>query len=73
MRDQHTPIARNLGTVFIMAAMVRRRLDFKEVTLHPSAKLITRLPKGKSFVFSPGWYLELFYVRHRHINELDRM
>lgn len=60
------PIARNLGTIFIMAAMSDTEIErFREVTLHPSAKLITRLPKGMSFVFSPAWYPEPFFVAHR--------
>lgn len=40
---------------------------FREVTLHPSAKLIPRLPKGMSFVFSPAWYPEPFFVMHRQV------
>ena len=62
------PKVRNVGTYFIMLAMseteVRR---FKEVTLHPSSKLITRLPRAFSFVFSPYWYPEPFFVKHRKI------
>lgn len=57
--------ARNLGTYFIMAAMSDREVQrFKDVTLHPSSKLITRLPRAFSFVFSPYWYSEPFFVRH---------
>lgn len=60
--------ARNLGTYFIMAAMSEREVQrFKDVTLHPSSKLITRLPRAFSFVFSPYWYPEPFFIRHRTI------
>jgi hypothetical protein len=60
--------ARNLGTYFIMAAMSENEVQrFKDVTLHPSSKLITRLPRAYSFVFSPYWYPEPFFVRHRKI------
>ena len=48
--------------VFMMAAMSETEMDrFREVTLHP-AKLISRLPKGMSFVFSPACYPEPFFV-----------
>ncbi|MBI5253327.1 MAG: nucleotidyltransferase domain-containing protein [Euryarchaeota archaeon] len=40
---------------------------FREVTLHPSSKLITRLPRATSFVFSPYWYPEPFFIRHRKL------
>jgi hypothetical protein len=60
--------ARNIGTYFIMAAMSETEIQrFKEVTLHPSSKLITRLPRACSFIFSPYWYPEPFFVRHRKI------
>jgi len=60
--------ARNLGTYFIMAAMSEREVQrFKDVTLHPSSKLITRLPRAFSFIFSPYWYPEPFFIRHRKI------
>jgi hypothetical protein len=60
--------ARNLGTYFIMAAMSENEIQrFKDVTLHPSSKLITRLPRAYSFVFSPYWYPEPFFIRHRRI------
>lgn len=66
------PIARNLGTAFIMVAMSETEMErFREVTLHPSAKLIPRLPKGMSFVFSPAWYPEPFFVGHRHVKEVQ--
>jgi hypothetical protein len=66
------PIARNLGTVFIMAAMSETEMErFRDVTLHPSAKLIPRLPKGMSFVFSPAWYPEPFFVKHRNVQAED--
>ncbi len=64
------PEARNLGTYFIMAAMSETEIQrFKEVTLHPSSKLITRLPRATSFIFSPYWYPEPFFVRHRKMTE----
>jgi hypothetical protein len=60
--------ARNLGTYFIMAAMSENEIQrFKDVTLHPSSKLITRLPRAYSFVFSPYYYPEPFFIRHRKI------
>jgi len=37
------------------------------VTLHPSSRLITRLPKAMSFIFSPYWYPEPFFVKHRTV------
>jgi len=62
--------ARNVGTYFIMAAMSEREIQrFKDVTLHPSSKLITRLPRAMSFVFSPYWYPEPFFVRHKTISK----
>jgi len=60
------PEARNIGTYFVMAAMSETEIQrFKEVTLHPSSKLITRLPRATSFIFSPYWYPEPFFIRHR--------
>jgi hypothetical protein len=60
--------ARNLGTYFIMAAMSENEVQrFKDVTLHPSSKLITRLPRAYSFVFSPYFYPEPFFIRHRKL------
>jgi hypothetical protein len=60
--------ARNVGTYFIMGAMSEREVQrFKDVTLHPSSKLITRLPRAYSFIFSPYWYPEPFFIRHRKI------
>jgi hypothetical protein len=62
------PEARNLGACFIMAAMSETEIErFKEVTLHPSSKLITRLPRAFSFIFSPYWYPEPFFIRHRKL------
>jgi len=62
------PEARNLGTYFIMAAMSETEIErFREVTLHPSSKLITRLPRATSFIFSPYFYSDPFFVRHRHM------
>lgn len=64
-----TPEARNIGTYFIMAAMSETEIQrFKEVTLHPSSKLITRLSRATSFIFSPYWYPEPFFVRHRKVD-----
>jgi len=64
--------ARNLGTYFIMAAMSENEIQrFKDVTLHPSSKLITRLPRAFSFVFSPYWYPEPFFIRHRKLSDLS--
>ena len=63
------PEARNIGTYFIMAAMSETEIQrFKEVTLHPSSKLITRLPRATSFIFSPYFYPEPFFIRHRKLN-----
>jgi DNA helicase HerA-like ATPase len=63
------PEARNVGTYFIMAAMSETEIErFREVTLHPSSKLITRLPRATSFIFSPYWYPEPFFVRHRQVS-----
>jgi len=57
---------RNVGTYFVMAAMSESEVQrFKDVTLHPGSKLITRLPRATSFLFSPYWYPEPFFVRHR--------
>jgi len=62
------PEVRNVGTYFIMSAMSETEIQrFKEVTLHPSSKLITRLPRAISFVFSPYWYPEPFFIKHRTI------
>jgi len=59
---------RNVGTYFIMAAMSEREVQrFKDVTLHPSSKLITRLPRAFSLLFSPYWYPEPFFIKHRKI------
>jgi len=61
--------ARNLGTYFMMAAMSETEITrFKEVTLHPGSKLITRLPRATSFVFSPYWYPEPFFIRNRKLS-----
>jgi len=58
--------ARNVGTYFIMAAMSETEIQrFKEVTLHPSSKLITRMPRAFSFLFSPYWYPEPFFIRNK--------
>jgi hypothetical protein len=63
------PEVRNVGTYFIMSAMSETEIQrFREVTLHPSSKLITRLPRAMSFIFSPYWYPEPFFARHRRIS-----
>lgn len=63
------PEVRNVGTYFIMSAMSETEIQrFKEVTLHPSSKLITRLPRAYSYVFSPYWYPEPFFIRHRKLD-----
>jgi len=63
-----SPEVRNVGTYFIMGVMSETEIDrFKEVTLHPSSRLITRLPRAYSFVFSPYWYPEPFFIKHREI------
>jgi hypothetical protein len=63
------PEVRNVGTYFIMAAMSETEIQrFKEVTLHPSSKLITRLPRATSYVFSPYWYPEPFFIKHRAVH-----
>jgi hypothetical protein len=65
------PEVRNVGTYFIMGAMSETEIQrFREVTLHPSSKLITRLPRAYSFVFSPYWYPEPFFIRHKQIKEI---
>jgi hypothetical protein len=52
----------------LVAAMSETEMArFKEVTLHPGSKLITRLPRAFSFVFSPYWYPEPFFIRNRLI------
>ncbi len=62
--------ARNVGTYFVMAAMSENEIErFKEVTLHPGSKLITRLPRASCFIFSPYWYPEPFFVRIRKVSE----
>lgn len=62
------PEVRNVGTYFIMSAMSETEIQrFKEITLHPSSKLITRLPRAYSFIFSPHWYPEPFFVKHRNL------
>jgi hypothetical protein len=60
------PEARNIGAYFIMAAMSETEIErFKEATLHPSSKLITRMPRATSFIFSPYWYPTPFFIKHR--------
>jgi len=62
--------ARNVGTYFIMAAMSENEIErFKEVTLHPGSKLITRMPRATCYLFSPYWYPEPFFVRIRKVSE----
>jgi len=63
------PEVRNVGTYFVMSAMSETETErFREVTLHPGSKLITRLPRATSYVFSPYWYPEPFFVRHRKLS-----
>jgi len=63
------PEIRNIGTYFIMAAMSETEIKrFKDVTLHPSSKLISRLPKAMSYVYSPYWYPEPFFLKHRKVS-----
>jgi len=67
-----SPEVRNVGTYFIMGVMSETEIErFREITLHPSSKLITRLPRAYSFVFSPYWYPEPFFIRHRTLNVND--
>jgi hypothetical protein len=62
------PEARNVGTYFILSSMTEVEMQrFKDVTLHPSSNLISRLPRATSFVFSPYFYPEPFFVRHRFV------
>ena len=62
------PEARNVGTYFILSSMTEVEMErFREVTLHPSSALISRLPRATSFVFSPYFYPEPFFVRHRFV------
>jgi hypothetical protein len=62
--------ARNVGTYFIMAAMSENEIErFKEVTLHPGSKLITRMPRATCYVFSPYWYPEPFFIRIRKVSQ----
>jgi len=62
------PEARNVGSYFILSAMTEVEMErFREVTLHPSSNLISRLPRATSFVFSPYFYSEPFFVRHRFV------
>jgi len=62
------PEARNVGTYFILSSMTEVEMErFREVTLHPSSNLISRLPRATSFLFSPYFYPEPFFIRHRLI------
>jgi len=62
------PEARNVGTYFILSSMTEVEMErFREVTLHPSSNLISRLPRATSFLFSPYFYPEPFFVRHRFV------
>ena len=68
------PEARNIKTYFIMAFMSETEIQrFKDVTLHPSSKLITRLPRATSLIFSPYCYPWSFFVRHRKLNQLSKL
>jgi len=54
-----------MRTYFIMAAMSKTEIQrFKEVTLHPSSKLVTRLPGAISHIFSPYQYPTPFFIKH---------
>ena len=62
------PEARNVGTYFMISAMSETEIKrFREVTVHSSSRLITRMPRATSFIFSPYWYPEPFFIRHRKI------
>jgi len=62
------PEVRNVGTYFILSNMTEVEMQrFREITLHPSSGLISRLPRGASFLFSPYFYPEPIFVRHRLI------
>ena len=65
------PEIRNVGTYFIMAVMSETEIKrFKDVTLHPSSKLIARLPRATSYIFSPYWYPEPFFIKNRVLRSL---
>jgi hypothetical protein len=60
------PEARNVGTYWILSSMTEVETErFKEVTLHPSSKLVTRLPRSASLLFSPYFYPEPIFVWHK--------
>jgi hypothetical protein len=62
------PEARNVGSYWILSSMTEVEMErFKEVTLHPSSKLITRLPRSASMLFSPYFYPEPVFVWHKRI------
>jgi len=68
------PEARNVGTYFILSSMTEVEMErFREVTLHPSSSLISRLPRATSFLFSPYFYPEPFFVRHRNAHVPSEM
>jgi hypothetical protein len=63
------PEARNVGSYWILSSMTEVEMErFKEVTLHPSSKLITRLPRSASMLFSPYFYGEPVFVWHKRAN-----
>jgi len=67
------PEARNVGTYWILSSMTEVEMErFKEVTLHPSSKLITRLPRSASLLFSPYFYPEPIFVWHKRIELVGR-
>ncbi len=62
------PEVRNVGSYFILSSMTEvEQQRFREVTLHPSSNLISRLPRATSFVFSPYWSGEPFFIRHKSV------
>jgi len=68
------PEARNVGTYFILSSMTEVEMErFREVTLHPSSNLISRLPRATSFLFSPYFYPEPFFVRHRLVEQSGKV
>jgi hypothetical protein len=67
------PEARNVGRYWILSSMTEVEMErFKEVTLHPSSNLITRLPRSASLLFSPYFYPEPVFVWHKRIELVGR-
>lgn len=62
--------ARNVGSYFILASMSENEIErFREVTLHPGSKLITRIPRACAYLFSPHYYPDPFFIRIRKVTE----